>query len=313
MEKFIKEIKDIFDREDYQKLYDSIILQYPNQNNKITTLCKLNDYNFMLKIYCANNIICDIDNHKGQDSPFVESEVLKILNEKFFDRTPCIPFLIHTHKMSKETTKKQIMSIEKCTKERKELCLLWDLLNSGMSKGEPTFILMEAGNISLYQFCKNINTFNDLWVVKSIIWMILNTFKLIRAEYPEFKHGDLFTRNIILYFDNEYFSEDRLGSQFYLNFTGVNIPYVGILPKIIDFEISHLDKNLSSIQKLHMETDDIFQLLFDVFSVFNNQNILSDFINKLLNINFKTGMTYIQCIKKKFGYILKGHILCHIF
>jgi hypothetical protein len=281
MDRLRTKLKEIFDKDDYGQLFKSVIENLPNQNNKITVICKLENFQFMLKIYAPGKIICDSDRPNGLNSPYVESEILKILNKDFFDLTPCIPKLFYVHKMSDESVKKHIKTIEECIDRRDHLCPIWNAINENMLTGAPTFIMIEEGHINFYDYCCKASTHIDVWVIKTVVWMILYTLNLIKGKYPKFLHGDLFTRNIILYMDFEFIEKDRLGECYYLQLGDYYVPYVGIIPKLIDFELSILNDDIKAAYKLNGKQDDIMQLLYSIKSVFGSTNQITQFIDKI--------------------------------
>lgn len=59
-------LTQIFSNGKYKELFDSIIKKYPNSNNKITAVCKIDNYQFMLKAYADDVIQCTSDRDKRQ-------------------------------------------------------------------------------------------------------------------------------------------------------------------------------------------------------------------------------------------------------
>jgi hypothetical protein len=300
---FQNKLKNIFENDNYCLLLNNIILSFPNHNGKIVSIVSLDEFSFMMKVYAPGTITCNTDRPAGKDSPFVESEILRILNEDFFELTPCIPKLFYVHKMSESAVKKNIKSIQECIVTQKdietkknchEMCVIWDGLNSGLTTGQPTFILMEEGHIRFDDFCRNTSTHIDVWIVKSIIWMVIYTLKLITDKYPKFKHGDLYARNIILCVDEEFIEKDRLGKEIYIKMGEYFIPYVGIIPKIIDFELSILNDDIQSSYKLFKETDDINQLLYSIKSFFRKPNQITELVDNIIGIKTDNNLTFFQ-------------------
>jgi hypothetical protein len=294
LKKLINDVDKLFKGGEYKKILDSIITYLPNQNNKITGICNFDDFIFMIKIYTAGSLVCNSDRINGQESAYVESEILKILNNEFSDATPCIPMYIYSYKMPESDVKKNIKSIKDCIDTEDKMCVIWDGLNSGIMTGEPTFILMEAGQINFIDFCKKASTHVDVWIIKSIIWMVIYTIMIIRKKYPKFKHGDLYARNIVLYMDADFIEADQLGRGYYLKIDDYNIPYIGIIPKIIDYELSMLDDKLYANYKLQIDTDDILQLLFDIKMLWTLENQITSFVDKLLGVDIGFNKNYIQ-------------------
>lgn len=277
-------LTQIFSNGKYKELFDSIIKKYPNSNNKITAVCKIDNYQFMLKAYADDVIQCTSDRDKGKPSPFVEAEILRILNE-LEDHTPCIPGLILVHKMTERDYKLHHKSIKECINNDDPLCTIWNAINAKYLTGQPTFIITESGNIDLANFCKRACSHVDSWMIMSFIWLIIYTIGVIRKKYPDFEHGDLYARNIILFYDYEYIQDTRPGSSYYLKFD-VNgkkyyVPYFGIMPRIIDFELSKLNSSLYSTQQTIGHCDDILQLLFSINNIYSTPNFVTVEIDKL--------------------------------
>lgn len=289
-----KELTKIFEDSDYDVLFKYITTQIPNNWDKITAICEINKSKFMLKVYNESNVDCSTDRPNGKSSPFVESEILRLLN-KLHDETPCIPILIAIHKMNDAELKRNMKSIQKCIDSKDALCNIWNSINIGMTTGGPTFIAMECGQIDLLNYCKNATTHIDAWIALSFIWMILYTLKIIWQHYPDFHHGDLYARNIIICFDYEYIKTKNLtDNQYYLKFSDCYVPYNGMIPKMIDFELSILNDDVKSKQNIVGQTDDILQLLYSIKTIFKYKNFLTDSINKLIGLDLDNSLSYIQ-------------------
>lgn len=291
------EIDKILKSGNYKELFKSIVKTYPNSNNKITIICNIKNQQFMLKIYTDDLIICSSDRVDGKPSPYVESEILRLLNE-LIEFTPCIPDLITTYKMTDSDYNANFKSIKECINSNDPLCVIWNSINSKYATGYPTFIATSAGNIDLYNFCKRACNHIDTYIIMSSIWMIMYTILIIRRKYPDFEHGDLFARNIILYYDYEYIKNVRPGSSYYLNFIldkkNYYVPYYGMIPRLIDFELSKLNSSLYAKQHMINETDDILQLLYSINNIYTTDNFVTVEIDKLLGSHIGYNLTYIQ-------------------
>ncbi len=83
----------------------------------------------------------------------------------------------------------------------------------------------------------------DMCVLKSILFMLIYTLYAVTNKYPSFKHNDLHTANILFWRDPNYKSS---GPQKFIKINACNkvfyVPYYGIIPKIIDFDLSSLDE-----------------------------------------------------------------------
>lgn len=119
------------------------------------------------------------------------------------------------------------------------------------------------------------DTFVDFMIFKAVLFMVIYTMYQIRKLYPQFRHGDLHTDNVMIKVDRDFtfdpsapkflvFNDDVLGS--------FKIPYYGIVPKIIDFgfamipEEKMLPKNL--IEKFFLGSrfkEDIPALLYWIY------------------------------------------------
>jgi hypothetical protein len=293
-------LKDIFEKEKYNILFENISINFPNHNGKLTLIVNISDYTFMLKVYAPGAISCNIDRPNGKDSPYIESSIMNILNEEFFNLTPCIPKLFYVHKMSKQEVKKNIKSIQECiqlNKSKKDcdiMCKLWDEINNGFAEGEPTFLFMEDGHLSFNDYCANASTHIEVWIIKTIIWLVVYTLDIITKKYPKFVHGDLFARNIILYMDSDFLKKDRLGEEVYINIGGYFIPYMGIIPKIIDYELSVLNDEYESKYQLSKNSIDLVQLMYSIRSIFRYENQITQMIDKLTGIKTDLDLNYFQ-------------------
>lgn len=298
-----QDLNKIFESSDYNVLFKSITQHCQNNGDKITAVCKMKKWIFMLKVYADSNVECSNDRPNGQNSPYVETEILRLLNE-LHDQSPCIPILIAVHKMNEAELKRNIKSIQKCIHSKDEMCTLWNSLNIGRNVGGPTFIITEAGNINLYTFCQNASTHVDAWMIISFVWMILYTLYIIKLKYPKFVHGDLYARNIILCFDYDYIKDNSLASQHYLKFENSEtfyVPYIGIVPKIIDYELAILNDDLFAKQNIGIiadngKTDDVLQLLYSIRNIYKFKNFVTDMLDRLLGIDIGTNISYIQAV-----------------
>lgn len=102
--------------------------------------------------------------------------------------------------------------------------------------------VMEYCDMTLAQYLSGYHdTYVEFMIFKSILFMVIYTMYQIRKIYPQFRHNDLHTDNIMLKLDPNFvfdptkpeflvFNDDVLGKY--------TIPYYGMIPKIIDFGFS---------------------------------------------------------------------------
>lgn len=307
-EKLKAALDKIFKAGDYKQLVKSIQQNvHPANRSKVIAVTVIDKFYFLLKIYAPTAVHCNIDRDDGMPAPAAEAEILKQLFKAVGDVTPCIPVLFGAHEMNAADFKKYHKTLLECMKKDDELCRIWESIALGESKGRPTFIAMELCSIGFSDFCMSIRTHIDVWILKSLLWMMLYTFYRIRQVFPKFSHNDMWGRNIMLHVDSEYAIKDRSTNVHYLQFASdagkFNIPYYGLIPKIIDFETAVLDDTIKSSVKILGEADDVMKLLLYLNSLFSGRNQISDLVNDIVGfrIPIGTGLQQKAFIESKGG------------
>lgn len=201
--------------------------------------------------------------------PDAELKILEIFRTKLIETgiTPCILELIH-HKICPVNaglipSDKQCDLLQGSAHEATNIeedislnfCAWRDKIFSGLAHNRIVFMVLEKCNMVLSQFIKStIDTPIHVAIMRSILFMLVYTLFAITTIYPKFHHRDLHVDNVMLKFDDSYIF--NMNKPQYLTFIIIdtanervvyNVPYFGIIPKIIDFGFSSIpEENIMS-------------------------------------------------------------------
>jgi serine/threonine protein kinase len=187
-----------------------------------------------------------------------EINILKILKKKIIDAniSICIVELIYVHtcdnllelykdKYNSENCRKIILEYNTINDGimDKHMCRYIQDIKLGLAENKCAFMVLEECSITFDTYLQQyMHSAIDVAVFKSLLFHIIYTFYAITKIYPKFRHYDLHTSNIMLNFDQEYKYNSHTIKYMVYNIDGVeyNIPYFGIIPKIIDFGFSSI-------------------------------------------------------------------------
>lgn len=119
----------------------------------------------------------------------------------------------------------------------RKLVFEYDMMKRGVVHDKIAFVALEKLGTTFANYLRILR--DDALgktIVLSVMWWLLYTIGAIRQTFPGFQHGDIHLGNIMIYSDWNYSLGDgikyiqvNVGERVYY------IPYLGILPKIIDF------------------------------------------------------------------------------
>lgn len=184
-------------------------------------------------------------------APDVEIAIMQQLRKKIIRKgiTPCIAELLSskicegalgqaTAWQDNEITLHNSLSPENIL--IRKLVFEYDMMQRGVVYDKVAFVAIEKLGTTLASYIAILR--DDALgktIILSLIWWIIYTFGAIQTVFPGFRHGDIHLGNIMIYSDWNYALDDGIK---YIEVTVKGdkpstywIPYLGILPKLIDF------------------------------------------------------------------------------
>lgn len=242
----------VFDCNNLQNFIDTITRVLPFGGISMSRLyeCVIGRLQFLTKVsFYAKSApeIYDVTKHKPH--PEAEMLILEHLKEKLLSTraTPCIVELVYAHKCDKVS----LMARHVCKLDSNDalitnpsddminyICEFRNMIAAGIAHDAMSFLILERCDMTIDDFVKKHGT-NPIAIaiVESLLFQVVLTLTLIHDVYPEFKHYDLHSDNVMVKFDPNYEFDNsqpsyliykRKGKKYY-------VPYFGIIPKIIDF------------------------------------------------------------------------------
>jgi serine/threonine protein kinase len=147
-------------------------------------------------------------------------------------------------------------------------------------------------------------------IFKSFIFQILYTIYQIKKLYPSFQHYDLHSDNIMLKIDTNYIFNPMKPEYnvYWVEDKRFAIPYVGMMPKIIDFGFAVIAEkgivsNIIDDKDIMFKRtkNDLVMLYYHIYDVAHDDNIIVDMLKALEpNETYKHFNTeYIRSIEDK--------------
>lgn len=214
-----------------------------------------------------------------------EISILTVLNKRIskLNLSPCIIDLVFSkvcNDVGKITPEERIcehMMVNRFMTPADDvdvhLCSYMELVKNGLAQNKCAFLVLDKCDMSFSEFIdRHVGTSIELALFKSLLFQIIYTMCIINRIYPKFRHYDLHGDNILLKFDTNY--KFKADNPKFLVFTmdnvQYNIPYFGIIAKIIDFGYSSLpEEGIVSVQvedASHM----FYRTEFDILLLFYN-------------------------------------------
>lgn len=288
---FIRSVKQILP---YQGISESKF--FVCEHSGIEFLTKLSFYKKTApEIYSKTDLIA-VNPHDA------EIGILRILKKRIIDanKSPCILELIYYKKCSNVTPIPAKVSCDKLLSRPpidisphdfiySMFCRHSDLVTSDLAHRRFSFLILEECDITFHDFIiRYIESPIDFAVFKSLIFQIIFTLHAIVKIYPDFKHSDLHTENVMLKFDNDFKFNPSAPQYLVFSIDGVKryIPYYGVICKIIDFGFASIpEENIRSYvaedqNLMYMRSNnDLLFFFYDIYAVAGQQH---DSISRLL-------------------------------
>lgn len=284
------------------------ILPYTGVSMSKFYMCEANGVRFLTKLSFYRKTPPELyDSNKETSSiPPVDAElkIMRKLNNHIIKKnvSPCIlelvAFRICTNLM-------KMISDEKCNEVYKDnfensivntICSYKEMVKNDLAHDKCAFLVLEKCDISLEDFIKYMIGYpSQIELFRSIIFQIIYTLRSIQIIYPDFRHNDLHSENIMLKFDQSYkYDHNNPKYILYISQDGeFYVPYFGIIPKIIDFGFSSLPEEniISNItqdkQQMYWRSDnDLIILFYWIHNALSGNDVdiyseATDILNKL--------------------------------
>lgn len=221
----------------------------------------------------------------------VEIEVLKILKKQIIDTniSPCIlELLFYKRCESIDSIMPEPSICDKHMFEKpagtardflnRKICKHSDLVDSGLAHKKFSFLVLEECDITFHNYLSHYIDESpiDFEIFKSLMFQIIYTIHSIQKIYPQFHHGDLHGDNIMLKFDSDYVfgAGNPKFMTFYIDDEQYNVPYFGMVCKIIDFGFSSIPEEgirsyiSQDLQRMFMHSfNDLLFLFYDIYKI----------------------------------------------
>jgi hypothetical protein len=299
----------------------------------------------------SNNIIIDIDNYIlkiipyfiypllkiNTNNDYLESEIYIKLTDEFIltNKTPHIVGILKKYYIDDiKILFPKCYSIDdellNNKKNNKYLCYLKDNYDKNLLNNKLPILVLEKCNDSISSiiylvltskipFKKKIINFEN--ILYRIIFQLIFTLILITDEYPNFIHNDLFLRNILANYYDNYNKNDYI--EYNYNDKKYYLPANGIYIKINDFgyTLNILNKNSTLENEIKYSVDNLFEInnkYRDIytffFDLYDGPNIGSLSIKSLINkcIKIKKKNIYLNCLQNVISTFFNYEIIDEI-
>lgn len=268
----IKDPRDIFDHKDINKFIDSIVVLYNfgGISGSLFAVCQAGGTKFLTKMcfYIKEAYATSGESTSGVSSVMsepadTEIKILAFIKNKIIDKnhSPCFIEMLY-HKtfddflasipgdLGCDKLGRGIRSNDELVNKVKDIiCYRTALVRNGFALNKCSFIVLEqcAGTVAdmIAGMAKD-HMVLAFEVLRSFVFMVIHALWVMRKFDPKARHFDLHTQNVLVKFTASY--DLDLSRTSYLKFPvkkGVDfyIPFMGALPKIIDFGFSTLPDN----------------------------------------------------------------------
>lgn len=279
---------NIFDCGDLSNFIETITSILPFGGISMARLynCIIGKTKFLTKVSFFAKSAPEIYN-ASNNKPHPEAEIMILtrLRNIFLANkiTPCIVELVYGHRCNKVTMlAKNICKMDKLTDSAakpsadlvKYLCDFNNMVKEGLAHDSMVFLVLERCDMTVSEFLRKHSSLPiTYFIIKSMLFQIILTLTLIHDIYPNFKHYDLHSDNVMFKIDPNFVLDFSRPSYLIYKRKGLKyyVPYFGLIPKIIDFGHSVIpeEKIYSSAidDKRHMYGRagmDILLLLYDM-------------------------------------------------
>lgn len=257
------EYNEIFNCKTLQPFIRTIVARLPYRGitNSKFFICKLGGVRFFTKLSFYAKTELDYYNIQTKDTEHpvdAELSIMEIFRDEFLRTraTPCIVELLYARKCKSlrslipvadycaELLTARADTIEKAT--LRDFCTIRAAIAAGTMYPQCAWVVMEHMDLTLQQYVSaTVFTAPALAVFKSLLFGVIYALFIIHSKYPQFRHYDLHTDNVMLTVDVSAASAAATPQyiEYHCRAAGLGtyyIPYYGITPKIIDFGMSAL-------------------------------------------------------------------------
>lgn len=212
--------------------------------------CSLYNITFLTKVSFYSKSPPEIYNSTTKKPhPDAEMLILAKLREEFLNTgaTPCIVDLVYSHKctnvllLSKtlcNIEKHNVINIIPSEDMISYLCEFSNMVREGIAHDAMSFLILERCDFTIDEFLRRHGGLPiSVHILKSILFQIILTLAMIVEVYPQFKHNDIHSDNVMLKVDPNYvFDPSKPAYIIYKhNKNTYYVPYFGLIPKLIDF------------------------------------------------------------------------------
>lgn len=234
------------------KIATSVVSNPSNFGSPLVLRCRADGVVFILKImeYTKIDQITKPKSGKCEylNAPDNEVRTLRLLRERVIRKgiTPCIIELLSAKVCEnslgqadsfKDTLLTDVTGVDYVVQRR--ISRIWSFHVNGVAENRVCIAAYEECQWTLgsYLYYVRDDAIGET-VIRAILWMLLWTLYVLDREFPGFDHHDLHVANIMIWTDRQYTLKDGIK---YLEFRRDDdhiyyVPFMGILPKIIDFE-----------------------------------------------------------------------------
>lgn len=308
----VKKINEVFSCDKIINFIKSAkqILPYRGYSESKFFLCEIGGVEFLTKLSFYKKATPEIySSDKHEDIEVInphdaEIGILRILKRRIIDEniSPCVLEMVFCKKCSNmddivpdQAICDKYLTNKPVSSNMKDIiysmfCRHMDLVNSGLAHSNFSFLVLEECDITFHDYMKRYmdNNPTDMAIFTSLMFQLIYTVYAISKIYPEFRHADLHTENVMLKFDEDY--EFDMNSPkfllFYVDGEKYYVPYFGIICKIIDFGFASIpEENIKSYasedrQLMFMRTNnDLLFFLYDVYETAGKNSTIAEFLS----------------------------------
>ncbi len=249
----VKATADFFNCKDLTSFIGAITTIHPFEGVSRSTFysCTVDHVTFFVKVSLHTDT-----NTTGASQVDIELEILKLLGARIIRRrrSPCVLGLV-----TAKTCRVSRMTLDKgrctalCTGLKTvnsiadavllTFCRYRDMVAAGLARDRLTFIVLDRCDVTFEDYLRKYTASAVQFAVfRSMLFMLIHVFCVICEEFPDFWHGDLHLRNVMLCFDPTYVFSPGDPKYIILRFDGAQyaVPYLGMIPKVIDFGHSQI-------------------------------------------------------------------------
>lgn len=293
------DVEKIFSCDDISEFIKRIkyIMAYDGESDSKFFICDYKNKEFLVKLTFNKKTRPELyqkESKNRMNMSDTEIEILLLLKEKIIKAniSPCILELlcykrcpdIKSIKLTQDECDKYIFKDSGSVEDYVNylFCERYNLYKAGLIHNGFNFLILEQCDITFHDYINHFTeTPVEIEILKSLLFQIVYTFYAICKLYPEFRHRDLHSDNVMIKYNKKYkFSDSAKYEVFYTEDAKYCIPYFGLVAKVIDFGFSSIpEKNIVSyvaedITINHIRTrNDLIFLFHDILQLNDNPTV----------------------------------------